>query len=37
METIIAVSFNDSNRPYGAVTKLKELDQQGQVKTAAAS
>jgi uncharacterized membrane protein len=32
METIIAVSFGDSNRPYDAVTKLKELDQQGQIE-----
>jgi uncharacterized membrane protein len=31
METVIAVSFDDPNRPYEAVTKLKELDQQGQV------
>jgi uncharacterized membrane protein len=32
METIIAVSFEDSNRPYDALTKLQELDQQGQVE-----
>ena len=32
METIIAVSFEDSNHPYDAVTKLQELDQQGQVE-----
>jgi osmotically-inducible protein OsmY len=31
METIIAVSFDDRNRPYDAVTKLEELDQQGQL------
>jgi uncharacterized membrane protein len=31
METIIAVSFHDSSRAYEAVTKLKELDQQGQI------
>jgi uncharacterized membrane protein len=31
METIIAVSFDNPNRAYEAVTKLKELDQQGQV------
>ena len=31
METIIAVTFDDANRVYDAVTKLKELDQQGQV------
>ncbi|HEX8855312.1 MAG TPA: DUF1269 domain-containing protein [Thermoleophilaceae bacterium] len=31
METVIAVSFDDPNRLYDAVTKLKELDQQGQV------
>lgn len=32
METIIAVSFEDAKRPYEAVTKLQELDQQGQVE-----
>ena len=32
MDTVIAVSFDDSNRPYDAVTKLQELDQQGQVR-----
>ena len=32
METIIAISFEDSNRTYGAVTKLQELDQQGQLE-----
>jgi uncharacterized membrane protein len=31
METIIAVSFDSTNGAYDAVTKLKELDQQGQV------
>jgi uncharacterized membrane protein len=31
METVIAVSFDDPHRPYEAVTKLKELDQQGQI------
>jgi uncharacterized membrane protein len=30
-ETVIAVSFVDPNRTYDAVTKLKELDQQGQI------
>lgn len=31
METIIVVSFEDANRAYDAVTKLKELDQQRQI------
>jgi uncharacterized membrane protein len=31
METVIAVSFDSTNGAYDAVTKLKELDQQGQV------
>jgi uncharacterized membrane protein len=31
METIIAVSFDRSNTAYDAVSKLKELDRQGQV------
>jgi uncharacterized membrane protein len=30
-ENVIAVSFDSSNAAYDAVTKLKELDQQGQV------
>ena len=30
--TIIAGSFDDSNRPYDAVTKLQEPDQRGQVR-----
>jgi uncharacterized membrane protein len=31
METITAISFQDSKRAYDAMTKLSELDQQGQV------
>jgi uncharacterized membrane protein len=31
METVIAVSFDRSDAAYGAVTKLKELDQERQV------
>ena len=31
MESIIAVSFDDSSRAYDAVTKLQEMDQQGQL------
>lgn len=32
METMIAVSFEGSNGPYDAVTKLQELDRQGQIE-----
>ena len=32
METIVAVSFDASRRAYDAVTKLQELDQQGQLQ-----
>jgi len=32
METIIAVSFEEANRAYDAVTKLTELDHQGQIE-----
>jgi len=31
-ESVIAVSFEDDNNAYAALTKLKELDAQGQVE-----
>src|SRR4051812_35329368 len=31
METVVAVSFTQADHAYEALTKLKELDQQGQI------
>src|SRR5271165_756186 len=32
MDTVIAVSFDDQHAAYGALTRLKELDEQGQIE-----
>src|SRR4051794_17590597 len=37
MESVISVSFGDDSKAYDALTKLKELDSQGQVSLAEAA